>query len=82
LLAVDARKLPRVERHAMESGRIHHGLQARVDLVTAGSATAGGAIPHRMAPILGIGCGYRPRAMDTQADRLPAQYLHERSSSD
>jgi len=66
----------------MESGRIHRGLQAWVDFVTAGTAVAGHATPHRTALIPGIGYGYPQRAINAQPERLPAQYLHERFSSD
>jgi putative lipase involved disintegration of autophagic bodies len=66
----------------MESGRVHHGLQARVDLVTASTAVAGHTTPRRTAPILGVGYGYPRRAINAQTERLPAQYLHERPSSD
>jgi hypothetical protein len=62
----------------MESGRAHHGFQARVDFAATGTAMAYRAISHRPTSIPGIGCGYQPRTMDIQANRLPAQYFHER----
>ena len=80
LLAANAGKLPRVEHHAMETGRIYHGLQARVHLVTVGTDMTGDAFLRRTTLIPGIGSGNPMRAVDAQAERRPAQYLHERFS--